>query len=44
MAKITILGSGGFGISLAIMADKFGHDVTVWSAFESEIETIKIIG
>lgn len=41
MAKITILGSGGFGISLAIMADKFGHDVTVWSAFESEIETIK---
>lgn len=41
MAKITILGSGGFGISLAIMLDRLGHDVTVWSAFESEIEEIK---
>ncbi|MEG0615533.1 MAG: 2-dehydropantoate 2-reductase N-terminal domain-containing protein, partial [Oscillospiraceae bacterium] len=41
MAKITVLGSGGFGISLAMMADKFGHSVTVWSAFAEEIEQIK---
>lgn len=41
MAKIGILGSGGFGISLAIMADKFGHSVTVWSAFTEEIQQIK---
>ncbi len=41
MAKFTILGSGGFGISLAVMLDKYGHDVTIWSAFEKEIEEIK---
>lgn len=41
MAKITILGSGGFGISLAVLQHKFGHDVTVWSAFENEIEDIR---
>lgn len=41
MAKIAVLGSGGFGLSLAIMADKFGHEVTVWSAFEEEIEQLR---
>lgn len=41
MAKITILGSGGFGIGLAVMANKSGHEITVWSAFENEIEAIK---
>lgn len=41
MAKITVLGSGGFGLSLAIMCDKNGHDVTVWSNFASEIDDIK---
>ena len=41
MTKICILGSGGFGISLAVMTHKYGHDVTVWSAFADEIETIR---
>ena len=41
MAKITVLGSGGLGISLAVMADNFGHEVTVWSAFAEEIENIR---
>ncbi len=41
MANISILGSGGFGIALAVMAHKHGHQVTVWSAFENEIEAIK---
>lgn len=41
MAEIIILGSGGFGISLAVMLNKLGHDVTVWSAFEEELETIR---
>lgn len=41
MAKITILGSGGFGLSLAVMLDSHGHDVTVWSAFEKELEEIR---
>ena len=29
MAKITILGSGGFGMSLAVMLNRIGHKVTV---------------
>lgn len=41
MAKITILGSGGFGMSLAVMLNNLKHDVTVWSAFKEELETIR---
>lgn len=44
MSDITILGSGGFGLALAIMADNAGHKVTVWSAFSDEIETIRRTG
>lgn len=44
MANITILGSGGFGLSLAIMCDNAGHKVTVWSKFNDEIEVIKRTG
>ncbi|MBR4361174.1 MAG: NAD(P)-dependent glycerol-3-phosphate dehydrogenase [Ruminococcus sp.] len=41
MARIVILGSGGFGLALAIMAKQCGkHDVTVWSKFQSEIDDI----
>lgn len=41
MAKFTILGMGGFGLSLAVMLNNFGHEVTVWSAFKQEIEDIE---
>lgn len=44
MAKIIVLGSGGFGLSLAIMCHKNHHDVTVWSNFSQEIEDIKKYG
>ncbi len=44
MADITILGSGGFGLSLAIMCDNAGHNVTVWSKFRDEIDAIKRTG
>ncbi|MBQ6182174.1 MAG: NAD(P)-dependent glycerol-3-phosphate dehydrogenase [Ruminococcus sp.] len=45
MAKITILGSGGFGLALAIMAEHCGgHEVTVWSKFQSEIDEIRSHG
>lgn len=44
MAKVTILGSGAFGLALAVICDNSGHDVTVWSAFEEEIQTIKTTG
>ncbi|MDE7104925.1 MAG: glycerol-3-phosphate dehydrogenase, partial [Ruminococcus sp.] len=42
MADIVILGSGGFGLSLAISANKkSNHNVTVWSKFQQEIDDIK---
>lgn len=44
MADIAILGSGGFGLSLAIMCYNSGHSVTVWSKFQDEIDTIKRTG
>lgn len=40
MAKITILGSGGWGMALAISAHSSGHDVTLWSPFKDEVEAL----
>ncbi len=40
MAKITVLGSGGWGIALAITAYNSGHDVALWSPFEDEVELL----
>ena len=40
MAKITVLGTGGWGIALAISAHKAGHDVYMWSAFQNEIDLL----
>lgn len=41
MANITILGSGGFGLSLAMASYRNGHNVTVWSKFQNELDAIK---
>lgn len=41
MAKITVLGSGGWGIALALTAFESGHSVTMWSPFENEVELLK---
>ena len=41
MAKITVLGSGGFGLSLAVMLDKYGHDVIVRSSSKQVINDIR---
>ena len=41
MAKISILGGGTWGIAIAVLLHKNGHEVTVWSALESEIEMLK---
>ena len=40
MAKITVLGGGTWAIGLTIQLASAGHDVTVWSALESEIEML----
>ena len=41
MANITVLGSGGWGAALAVMAQRFGHNVTLWSPFQQEIDEIR---
>ncbi len=39
--KISVLGSGTWGTALAMLLDKNGHKVTIWSFFEEEIEQIR---
>ena len=36
MAKITVLGAGGWGMALALSANGCGNEVTVWSPFPEE--------
>lgn len=40
MAKIGILGGGSWGIALAVLLHKNGHDIMVWSALEQEIQML----
>ena len=40
MAKITVLGAGGWGMALAILAHDNGNDVTIWSPFEEEVNAL----
>lgn len=40
MAKITVLGSGGWGMALALSAHSCGHNVTLWSPFEQEVNLL----
>lgn len=44
MAYIAVLGSGGFGLALAVMCCNAGHKVTVWSKFRDEIDAINRTG
>lgn len=41
MAKVSILGGGSWGIALAVLLHKNGHEITVWSALEAEITMLK---
>ena len=41
MAKITVLGSGGWGMALAISAFNNRNQVTLWSPFQEEVEMLK---
>ena len=41
MAKISIIGSGGWGIALTILLYKNGHDLTIWSFDKREAEELK---
>ena len=41
MAKITVLGAGGWGMALSMSAVICGHEVTIWSPFEKEVSALK---
>lgn len=41
MARISILGGGSWGIALAVLLYKNGHEITVWSAVEPEYAMLK---
>ena len=41
MAKISVIGSGGWGIALTILLYKNGHDLTIWSFDKREAEELK---
>ena len=40
MASIFVMGAG-WGTSLAVMFNRYGHAVTLWSPFENELEEIR---
>lgn len=41
MAKVTVLGGGGWAIALAKVLNENGHNVTIWSAVEREVNALK---
>ena len=41
MAKVGVIGAGSWGTALALLLHTNGHQVTVWSIVESEIEMLK---
>ena len=41
MADIAVIGAGGWGTALAVMADKYGNRVSLWSPFEEEVTAIR---
>ncbi len=40
MAKVTVLGAGGWGMALALVARSKGHTVNIWSPFAKEVEQL----
>lgn len=41
MSKISVLGSGGWGLALSISLHDTGNEIYVWSVFPDEIEQLK---
>ncbi len=41
MAKISVIGSGGWGTAIAVMLSKNGHSVNLWSFFKEESDDLK---
>lgn len=40
MSKITIIGAGSWGSSLAVLLSNNKHDITVWSCFPDEVKSL----
>lgn len=41
MANVSIIGAGSWGTALAFLLHENGHQVTEWSAFEKEAESLR---
>lgn len=41
MSKVSVIGAGSWGIALSTVLAHNGHDVTVWSIIEDEINSLK---
>ena len=41
MAKIGVIGAGSWGTALALLCHKNGHEVTIWSIAQDEIDMLK---
>ena len=41
MAKISVLGAGSWGTALSLLLHNNGHEVTLWSALEHEVEMLR---
>ena len=40
MAKVGVIGAGSWGTALAVLLHKNGHEITVWSKFQAEIDML----
>ena len=41
MARIGVIGGGSWGIALAALLRKNGHEITIWSALEWEVDMLR---
>ncbi len=41
MAKVSVIGAGGWGIALAVLLNRNGHEVTIWSFSQEEIDMLE---
>jgi len=42
MSRVSVLGAGGWGIGLALVASRMNHQVTLWSFDQAELEDLRL--